>query len=389
MPQSVPRSLLVTVNYPPSIGGIERYYAELAEHMPQGSILVSTPPMAGSRAYDVAHRVEVARPPIPRRQSHKLVFVWIWWIQVLELCLGRKIRLLHCGNFTPAGYICRWAKQILGIPYFIYFHGMDIEKAARKLAKPGWRARALRGILEAAALCFANSRDTKTRLVRAGVPEEKIMVLSPGVELDRFRPGAVHSPRAAPFAGRPTLLTVGRYAKRKGVDQIVRALPVIRRSIPDVQFVVLGRRQEENLAPLVRELGLEESVHFFGEVEERELPDFYRAASLFVMPAYEEEAEASVEGFGIVFLEAAASGIPAIGGRSGGIEDAIVDGETGYLVNGRSAEELAARILEVLGCDERRRVLGANARARAVAEFDWSVRANALVEEIRRVAGAS
>ena len=258
--------------------------------------------MAGSREHDAAHEVEVARPPIPRRQSHKLVFVWVWWIQVLGLCERGGIRLLHCGNFTPAGYICRWAKRVLGIPYFIYFHGMDIEKAARKMARPGWRARELRGILDGAALHFANSRDTKARLMRSGVPEKKIVVLSPGVELDRFRPGAVSSPRAAAFVGLPTLLTVGRYAKRKGVDLVVRALPLIRRSIPDAQLVILGRRQEENLAPLVRELNLEEAVHFFGEVEERELPDFYRASSLFVMPAYEEEAEASVEGFGIVFL---------------------------------------------------------------------------------------
>src|SRR4029453_11410293 len=117
--------------------------------------------------------------------------------------------------------------------------------------------------------------------------------------------------------------------------------------------------------------------------DENELPDFYRAASLFVMPAYEDEQDASVEGFGIVFLEAAASGIPAIGGRSGGIEDAIVDGETGYLVNGRDGDELASRIIEILGCEERRRKLGANARARAVAEFDWSTRAQVVLEEMR------
>lgn len=383
-PPALPRSLLVTVNYPPSIGGIERYYAELAQHLPKGSIVVSTPPMVGSRAHDASSSVEVARPPIPRSQSHKLVFVWIWWIQVLGLCMRGNIRLLHCGNFTPSGYICRWMKRARGIPYFIYFHGMDIEKAARKMARPGWRARALRAILDDAALCFANSRDTKARLMRAGVPEKKIIVLSPGVELDRFRPGTVHSPRAAAFVRRPTLLTVGRYAKRKGVDLAVRALPSIRRSIPEAQLVILGRRQEENLAPLVRELGLEDAVHFFGEVGEEELPDFYRASSLFVMPAYEEEAEASVEGFGIVFLEAAASGIPAIGGRSGGIEDAIVEGETGYLVDGRSVEEFTARVVQILGCEEHRQALGAKARARALAEFDWNTRAHRVAEEVSR-----
>jgi len=383
-----PRSLLVTVNYPPSIGGIERYYAELAVRMPAGSIEVSTPPMAGSREHDASHPVPVSRPPIPRRQSHKLVFVFVWWMQVVAVCVRRRIRLLHCGNFTPAGYICRWTKRWLGIPYVIYFHGMDIEKAARKMAHPGWRARALRAILDDASMHFANSRDTKARLVRAGVPETKIVVLLPGVELDRFHPGTVSSSRAASFLGRPTLLTVGRYAKRKGIDLVIRALPLVRQSVPDAQLVIIGRRQEENLSPLVRELGLEGAVHFFGEVEESELPDFYRAASLFVMPAFEEEAAASVEGFGIVFLEAAASGIPSIGGRSGGIEDAIVEGETGFLVNGQSVEDLAARIVQILGCEEHRRALGAKARARAVAEFDWRARALIVAEEVRRAAGA-
>jgi phosphatidylinositol alpha-1,6-mannosyltransferase len=265
---------------------------------------------------------------------------------------------------------------------------MDIEKAARKMARPGWRARELRAILDGADLHFANSRDTKARLLRAGAPESKVVVLSPGVELDRFQPGPVTSSRAAAFVGRPAILTVGRYAKRKGVDLAVRALPSIRRSIPDVQLVILGRRQEENLAPLVRELGLGSAVHFFGEVEERELPDFYRACSLFVMPAYEEEGEASVEGFGIVFLEAAATGIPSIGGRSGGIEDAIVDGETGYLVNGRSVEEFAERTVQVLGCEEHRRALGEKARSRALAEFDWRTRARRVAEEAKRAVGA-
>jgi phosphatidylinositol alpha-1,6-mannosyltransferase len=381
-----PRSLLVTVNYPPSIGGIERYYAELALHMPAGSIEVSTPPLAGSREHDASHPVRVWRPPIPRRQSHKLVFVFVWWLHVLGVCVRRRIRLLHCGNFTPAGYICRWTKRWLGIPYVIYFHGMDIEKAARKMERPGWRSRALRAILDDASMVFANSRDTMRRVIRSGVPEEKIVSLSPGVDLDRFQPGAPASPRAAQFAGRPVLLTVGRYAKRKGIDLVVRALPLVRREIPEAQLVILGRRQEENLAPLVRELGLDGAVHFFGEVEESELPDFYRAASGFVMPAYEEEDAASVEGFGIVFLEAAASGIPSIGGRSGGIEDAIVDGETGFLVEGRNVDDLAARMREILGCETRRRQMGEKARARVLAEFNWETRALRVANEVRRAA---
>jgi phosphatidylinositol alpha-1,6-mannosyltransferase len=153
--------------------------------------------------------------------------------------------------------------------------------------------------------------------------------------------------------------------------------------------VIVGRRQEENLAGLVRELRLGGAVHFYGEVSEEELPDFYRAASVFVMPAWEEESTGSVEGFGIVFLEAAASGIPSIGGKSGGIPDAIRDPETGFLVDAKNEEALAASLIDILSHDEKRKAMGRSARQLAENEFDWGRAAGVVEAQMRRaVSGA-
>ncbi len=385
------RSLLVTVNYPPSVGGMESYYAALARHFPPGRLVVSTPPREGSREFDAEHVVPVSRPPIPRRHAHLGVFVLVWWLHAAFVALLRDIRFLHCGNAAPAGWICRWLGRALGIPYAVYFHGMDVEKLSRTLRAGGFRGRSMRRVLDDAALLFANSADTRRRLVAAGADPARIVLVHPGVDAERFHPSRKEgaeggiSEAGGGQGGGALLLTVGRYAERKGVDRLIRALPRVLREVPAARLVVAGRRQEEHLGGLVDALGLREHVAFRGEVGDAELPALYRSADVFAMPAGEDEATGSVEGFGIVFLEAAASGLPSIGGRTGGIADAIEDGVTGYLVKPGDEDELVRRLVELLANPARRRAMGEAARARAVRDFGWERAAAAVIEAMRSV----
>lgn len=371
------KALLLTINFPPSVGGMERYYADLAASFPGHSICVSTPRMAGAGDFDAKATYEIRRPPIPRRKAHLFVFALFWFGHVLVECFKNRYDVLLCGNVTPVGWICRWVSRIRGIPYVIFFHGMDVERVARKLAKPGPQARALEKTLAEARICFANSRDTARRLQAAGVAAGKIRLLYPAVDCNFFSPGT--SPSLE-----PVVLTVGRYAERKGVDLLVRAVARIRERVPAVRLVIVGRGQTEVLGPLVRDLRATSFVEFHGEVSLEDLRAHYRRARLFAMPSWEDEGTGSVEGFGIVYLEAAACGVPSLGGRSGGIEDAIEEGVTGFLVNPKDKDELEARLVQLLTEDALRLRQGERARERVTQEFSLESFGPRLATELRK-----
>ncbi len=377
-------SLLLTTTFPPRIGGMELYYGEIARRMPAGSILASAPRTEGWRTFDPTFPVPILRPLVPHDRAGLFIWVATWWIWTLFTVVRHRVSFLHCGNLTPTGYLGSWTKRLVGLPYSLYLHGMDVEKALGKLARGGTRGRALRRILDGADVLFANSRDTAARLERAGVEPGRIRLLHPGVDTERFCPAAGGAIRGESEGG-PILLTVGRYAQRKGVDRVIRLMPRLRERFPGVRLRIAGRRQEENLAPLVREAGVVDAVEFLGEFDDAGLPDLYRAADLFVMPSGEDAATGSVEGFGIVYLEAAACGVPSIGGRTGGVADAIEEGVTGLLADPEDDQDLHDKLADLLASPERLGEMGDAARRRAEGQFGWDRAARIVDAEVRRV----
>ncbi|MBZ0267697.1 glycosyltransferase, partial [bacterium] len=160
-------SLLVTTNYPPHIGGMEEYYAQLARHLDERPVFVSTTraPAPGDGGPGAAG-VNVVRLPFRRSSANRFVWVVAWWLAIVPLVLRHGIRFLHCGNLTPTGYLGLWTKRLLGVPYSLTFHGMDVERAIRKRAYGGMKARTAARIVAEADVVFANSRDTQGRLAR-------------------------------------------------------------------------------------------------------------------------------------------------------------------------------------------------------------------------------
>lgn len=379
-PRAARPALLLTTTLPPRIGGMENYYGEIARRVPSGTLLASAPLTPGWREADPEFPVEIRRPPIPHEEAGRFVWVVVWWIWTLATVLRRNVTLLHCGNVKPTGYLGLWTKRLTGRPYSLFFHGMDVEKAIVRLARGGPRARSLRRILDGADLVFANSRDTVARLERAGVNPARVRLLHPGVDVERFRPADEASSPSA-----PVLVTVGRYAERKGVGRVIRLLPRLCERHPGLTLRIAGRRQEENLARLAADVGAADAVRFLGEIDDRELPTLYRSADLFVMPSWEDEQTSSVEGFGIVYLEAAACGVPSIGGRTGGVADAIEDGVTGLLADPGDEEDLFRKIDRLLTDRDERREMGRRARERAEREFTWDRAAEILHRETEAV----
>ncbi len=223
-----------------------------------------------------------------------------------------------------------------------------------------------------AATNIVNSRNTGRLLEALGVPAERIHVAYPGVDATRFRPDIEGSDIRRRFAaqGETVLLSVGRLQRRKGHDLAIRAISRLDRSAP-VQYLIAGDGDErQRLEALARERGVAERVHFLGEVRAADLPRYYAACDIFLLPN-RIDTDGDIEGFGIVFLEAASTERPAIGGRSGGVPEAIADGETGVLVSGTDEEELTSAIQRLAASESLRRAMGTAGRQRVRREFTW------------------
>lgn len=259
------------------------------------------------------------------------------------------------------------------LPVIYYTHGEEIS---------GVRPSRLEGDGPKNALLRADavitvSEFTKSKLRDLGVKSDRIHLITNGVEIDRFSPGPKDPALIAKYglAGKRVLLTFGRLDQRKGQDQVLRALPSILQAVPDLVYIIAGSGPFElPLRGLAEELGIVNRVVFTGYVSEEDASAHYRLADLFIM-ANRTMPDGDTEGFGIVFLEAGACGIPVIGGFDGGAPSAILNGETGVLVDGRSAEAISSAVIRLFSDPTRLRRLGSLGRRHALTQ-GWSTKAN-------------
>jgi phosphatidylinositol alpha-1,6-mannosyltransferase len=364
------RSLMVSGHYfPPQVGGISHMMWEICSALGSERVaaLTAIPGEAalpgkdgGVRVYRDAGLFEGTS----RSLAWRLARLWprIWMESRPQL-----LQFATCGDAMFLGY---WLNRLLGLPYVIYAHGNEILEAERA----SWdRSRA---VLRAANRVLANSRYTAKLLDRLNVAPERITVVNPGCDVERFSPGEPSPALAAAYpqlgGTGPVILTIGNLVLRKGQDVTLRAMPELLARWPDLRYVIAGGgRDREELEALAASLGIQSNVLFLGRVADDLLPDLIRRCNLFVMPSRIRPDHCDVEGFGIVYLEANACGKPVIGGRSGGIEDAIVDGQTGFMVEAESPAAVAASIATLLEQPELARRMGEAGRERAVRDFSW------------------
>jgi phosphatidylinositol alpha-1,6-mannosyltransferase len=299
-----------------------------------------------------------------------------------HISVARQIRALagprtrvHCARALPEG-LAAWLSFRSGGPrYVCWAHGEDVT-----IADSSRELRFLaRRVYCAADFVIANSQHTASLLRGLGVPKSAMRVIRPGVDIERFRPGidaeALRSVLAP--SGELILLSVGRLQRRKGHDLVIDALARTRRRMPAWRYVIVGEGDERQaLESRVADAGLQNEVIFVGGIDEKDLPAYFAACDIFLMPNRVDGHD--VEGFGIVFLEAAASAKAVIGGRSGGVPEAVQHGVTGLLVSGDDASELAQAITELATNPELRRRMGDAGRARVVREFTWDRSASEL-----------
>jgi phosphatidylinositol alpha-1,6-mannosyltransferase len=261
----------------------------------------------------------------------------------------------------------RW---LTGVPYLCYVHGEDVTGAttSRELHFLARR------VLQQAAFVIANSHNTERILLGDWrLPSERVRVLHPGVDTERFVPAPRdRSVRARLGWGeRRVVLTVGRLQKRKGHDMLIRALPALRRAVPDVLYAILGDGEERTaLEQLVDREGVRQSVQFLGEADDQTLVRCYQQCDLFALP--NRQVGVDIEGFGMVLLEAQACGRPVLAGASGGTAETMRVPQTGRLVPCDGPQELTRVLTELLPQPDLLEGMGAAGRAWVVDRFDWA-----------------
>lgn len=304
--------------------------------------------------------------------------VMIFFFAGFHYCLRHKVKLVLANTWSVAGVAAFFINKVFGVPYIVFVHGLDVyaPQGNKKVS------RFMDLVLKNASFIIANSSFTKS-LLRNIVQESKVVVLHPVVDMGRFTQSSEHVKKIP--SEKKMILTVGRLVESKGHSAVIRALPKVLKQFPEVVYQIIGAGpMEKPLKELVNTLGLSGKVIFAGEVKDRELPLYYNACDIFILTSKEIPDKGEIEGFGIVFLEAACFAKPVIGGKSAGIPDAVIDGVTGILVDPENTEEIAAAIVRLLADEAMAKKLGENARKRVLSEFTpgkFSERLKVIIDE--------
>src|SRR3989344_293024 len=376
------KSLLVTLDYPPQVGGVAVYYEHLANEFPDGSALVLTVAEGNGK------KIQETPGVIRRLLLFKSNLIWPKWLpllwQIWKIVRQNKIKLIQVGQILPVGTAVYILNKFLKIPYMVYCHGMDVMMAAQSLRKKILA----RKILKNAEFIAANSEFTKEKILEYGVRPQDVAVVYPCPNMRLFRKVTPQEIDALKnkynLRGKKIILTAGRLVERKGHDVVLGALHKLKESVPEAHYVIIGEGpMEEAVKQMVKTLGLEDSVSLIGKVSDYELAAWYEICDVFVMISRQLKNE-DAEGFGIVYLEANMFGKPVIAGKSGGVAEAVLDNETGILVEPTDQYEIISAMEKLLKNPEEARQLGENGRRRVENEFQWEKQAEPLIERIMK-----
>lgn len=376
-------TLLISEIMPPKVGGTARWFWELYRRFPRREYLIAAGEDPRQEKFDRSHDVRVVRLPLtlsdPGMCSWRGLRGYSRALRAVgRVVKSRRILALHGGRCVPEGWIALLLKCWRGLPYLCYVHGEEVKREPSATKGGPMASRQLRWmtrvVLQGAKSVIANSRSS-ARIVEEEwrLPGERVRVLYPGVDTGYFAPAERDAAARARlgWGDRPVVLTVGRLQKRKGHDQMIHAVGLLRRAIPDVLYAIAGEGEERGpLEELVARGGLDRHVQFRGEVEDRELLDCYQQCDLFVLP--NRQVGRDIEGFGIVLLEAQACGKPVIAGASGGTAEAIRIPESGLVIPCHDPREIAAAVGDLFDDRNRRERMGEAARRWTVERFGWA-----------------
>jgi phosphatidylinositol alpha-1,6-mannosyltransferase len=374
--------LLVTNDFPPKIGGIQSYLWELWRRLPPDQVTVFTTAHRGAEVFDQDQPFRIVRSR--------------WAVLLPTRLLARHVRRLAAevgaqsvvlDPVLPLGLL----GSRLGLPYGVVLHGTEITVPGRL---PISRPLVARVVSQASLVIAAGGypESEARRAVGQDEPFPPVVRIPPGVDTARFRPlaaidrAATRARLGLPATG-PLVVSVSRLVPRKGMDTLIRAAALLASRHPDLTVAISGGgRDLPRLRHLVSRTGA--PVHLMGRVNDLDLPALYGSADVFAMCCRRRWAGLEQEGFGIVFLEAAACGVPSIAGDSGGAAEAVEDGKTGFVVGDPGdPKAVAAALGRLLDDPSRASEQGQAARARAEQEFEYATLAARLEDALAVLSG--
>jgi len=376
------KSLLITFDYPPIVSGISTFFYNVWKLLPPQDYLILAPRTKDYKRVDLNSGFKIYR--YCTFMSWRLMRVVIVFVYALTLIVREKIDILICGVPVSLGFVGLLLYKTIKIPYLVFYYGGEFNKYRKRTIL----FKLLQVVLRNARFIITNSEFTSQEVLKFDVDAQRVIKITPGTNTERFRPGLDSGNLKERFLleGKKVLLTVARLARRKGIDSVISVLPRVIAQVPNIVYLVVGSGEDADyLKSLVREKSLEEHVIFVGAVTDEELPLYYNACDVYVMPNRKTEGQEVLEGFGISFIEANACAKPVIGGTSGGVKDAVLDGQTGLLVDSNSKALLADSIIRLVKDNEYANKLGNNGQQRIEKEFRWGDRAQRMKEIIRRV----
>jgi phosphatidylinositol alpha-1,6-mannosyltransferase len=380
MPKTVENIIFFTIDFPPHPGGMSRHCLEAVNVLSRQGYRVAVITAGGGQEYPGTEGIEIIRVP---GTSYETIFdnylssVWSFAKAGMRYCRSHRVRACFANTWTIAGAAALLVKILCAVPYIVFAHGLDILSALPH-AKAVWLMRRVFGNSRA---IIANSLFTRN-LIAAHAPAGRVTVIHPAVEQSRLKGQAGIDPR---LAGKRFILTVARLVESKGIDTVISGLPAVLQAVGDIRYCIVGSGpQEEKLRKLAQDLGVGERVIFAGQVPDQALGAYYAACEFFIMVSRQVPERGEVEGFGIVFLEAALFAKPSIASRCGGIPDAVIDGQTGILVDPDDPRQTAAAAVRLLSDRDLCSRLGSQARGRAEKEFNIKLLQERLDEIVQR-----
>ena len=364
------RTLVVTNDFPPRPGGIQQFVHALASRLPSDEVVVYAPKWKRDALFDAAQSFPVVRHPTSLMLPVPDVLRRARQIAKAEGC-----DTVWFGAAAPLALLAGPLRKDVG-RFVASTHGHEVGWARVPVAR-----RMLRRIARQVDVVTYLGDYTRTRLAPALGQKATLAQLPSGVDTDVFHPGAGREDvrRQLALADRPVVVCVSRLVPRKGQDVLIRALPAIRAAVPGAALLIVGGGPDmPRLQRLAGDHDVADHVRFTGSVPWAELPAHYAAGDVFAMPCRTRLGGIDVEGLGIVYLEAAATGLPVVAGDSGGAPDAVLDGETGVVVDGRDVTRVAREVSALLADPRRAAAMGAKGRAWVEEEWRWDVLAARL-----------
>jgi phosphatidylinositol alpha-1,6-mannosyltransferase len=365
------RILCITNDFGPRAGGIETFVIGLIERLPRSRVIVYTGAQENSEQYDRRWLEDYGVEVVRDKAKILLPTPGVAYC-VKAIVREQKISTVFFGAAAPLGLLSRTLRKA-GVTHIVALtHGHEVWWSKVWPFTP-----AMKFISRHVNHLTYLGEFTRSAIAKSVTKEaaQSMVKIAPGIDTDHFSPVNANQLREElGLTHKKVIVSVGRLVHRKGQDVLIEAMPAIIEEVPEAHILMIGEGPYRSyLENRVKALGLQEKVTFIGRVQYADLPQYICVGDLFVMPSRSRLAGLEVEGLGIVYLEASACGLPVIAGNSGGAPDAVLQGETGLVVDGTSKTDVAAAVVELLLDTGRSKAMGIAGRQWIIQEWRWEI----------------